>query len=163
MNFLRPTREYQRLRKKTDELADELGLPRYKPWYGYGLESPRILFARTRNKYRPVFRLKMAWQRATRGYGDDDLWSLDHTLAKLIVVGTRQIRTNGISYPTEFSESPYGNGEEWEAWEKILLQIEEGFQAYIDEHGYFQDKPELEAKFKTAMSLLSFWFSGLWD
>jgi len=139
-------------------------LPPYKRWYQYGWRSPRILFARLRNKYTPLFRLRMAWQRAIRGYGDDDLWSLNHALAKLTVIGCKRMRETGNGYPAEFSEPEFGgDGQGWEAWEDILRRIEEGFQAWIDEEGWFHDKPEQEAKFKDAMQLYSHWFSALWD
>jgi len=114
-----------------------------------------------RNKHRLWFRLRMAYQRATRGYGDDNLWSLNYTLARLTVVGCRSLRENAYSYPTEFSEA--GDGSGWEAWEAILLKIEQGFQAWLDADGWFGDQTEEEAKFKEAMQLYAHWFSGLWD
>lgn len=143
-----------------EELRETIG----KPWYAYGSRSPHILFARLRNKHRPVFRLRMAWQRATRGYGDDDLWSLNHTLAKLTVVGVQNMRKWKHGYPSEFSEPEYGgNAGGWEAWDAILRRIEEGFQAWLDEDGHFYDKPEQEAKFKDGMALYAEWFGALWD
>lgn len=157
------TKMSQEERAEMNAAAERLGLPIHKPWYGYGKRSPRILVARLRNRYRPVFRLKMAWQRAWRGYDDSDLWSLNYTIANLIVVGCRQMRESGYSYPGEFSEPPYGDGQGFDAWAEVLRRIEEGFQAWIDEDGWFFDKPDQEAKFKDAMSLFSEWFSGLWD
>lgn len=134
----------------------------YKRWYQFGWDSPRILVARFRNKHRWIFRARMAWQRATRGHSDDQLWNLHYTLASLTVAGCRNMRENANSYPAEFSEE-YGDGGGWEAWEKILLKIEAGFQAWIDEDGWFHEKPAQEAKFKEAMELYARWFGGLWD
>lgn len=105
----------------------------------------------------------MAWQRATRGYGEDDLWSLNFTLAKLTVAGCRYMREVKHGYPSEFSEPPNGDGRGWEAWEDILQRIEDGFQTWLDEDGWIYNKPEQEAKFKDAMKLYSHWFGGLWD
>jgi hypothetical protein len=133
-----------------------------KPWYRYGRRSPGILIARTRNKYQWVFRLRMARQRATRGYGDDDLWNLNHTLAKLTVEGCRAMRKWQHGYPAEFSDE-YGEGGGWERWDDILRRIEEGFQAFLDTDGFFINKPEQEAKFKDGMKLYSHWFGALWD
>ena len=142
---------------------EELMAEPYRRWYQFGWRSPKVLYARFRNKHRWIFRLRMAWQRATRGYGDDDLWSLNHTVAKLTVIGCRNMRENGYSYPTEFSDAPHGDGTGWPSWEAILLKIEAGFQAWLDEDGWFHDKPEQEAKFDEAMKLYAHWFSGLWD
>ena len=105
----------------------------------------------------------MAWQRATRGYGDDDLWSLDHALAKLTVVGCRRLRESAHGYPSEFAEPPYGDGRGWEAWEDILLRIENGFQAWLDHGGHFFDAPLEAEKFKEGMDLYAKWFGALWD
>lgn len=141
-----------------EELKKEIG----KPWYAYGSRSPHILFARMRNKHRPVFRLRMTWQRATRGHDDSMLWSLDYTLAKLTVVGVQNMRKWKHGYPGEFSGDMLGGG--WDAWDDILRRIEDGFQAWLDEDGgWFHEKPEQEAKFKDAMALYAKWFSALWD
>lgn len=144
-----------------EELRKEIG----KPWYAYGTRSPHILFARMRNKHRPVFRTRMAWQRLTRGHDDSMLWSLNYSLANLTVVGVQAMRKWAHGYPGEFSEEYGGKGAGgWEAWDDILRRIEEGFQAWLDEDGgWFYNKPEQEAKFKDAMELYAHWFSALWD
>lgn len=142
-----------------DELLEECS----KPWYRYGKSSPGILIARWRNGHRPIFRLRMTWQRATRGYDDSMLWSLDYSLAKLTVVGVQAMRKWKNGYPSEFAEPEHGgNGGGWEAWDDILRRIEEGFQVWLDEDGWF-DKPDQEAKFKEAMELYAHWFNALWD
>jgi hypothetical protein len=141
----------------------ELKARKYKRWYQFGRRSPIILYKRLHSKYRPVFRLLMAWQRARRGYSDDQLWSLSHSLAHLTVAGVEKMREWKHGYPTEFSEPPYGDGKGWEAWDAILAQIQDGFQAWIDEDGWFQGKPEAEEKFNDAMVLYAKWFSALWD
>lgn len=150
--------------EEIEEFAREIGIGPYRRWYRFGWRAPHILFARLRNSHAPLFRLRMAWQRATRGYGDDDLWSLNYALAKLAVAGCRYMREAAHGYPSEFAEPEYGgDGGGWEKWEDILRRIEEGFQAWLDEDGWFHDKPEQEAKFKDAMELYAHWFSALWD
>lgn len=149
--------------EETEEFARSI-VPPYRRWYRFGWRAPHILFARLRSTYQPVFRLRMAWQRATRGYGDEDLWSLNYALAKLTVAGCRYMREAAHGYPGEFSEEYAGEGAGgWEKWEDILRRIEDGFQAWIDEDGWFHNKPEQEAKFKDAMDLYAHWFSALWD
>jgi len=148
-----------------------LGLPPYRPWYRHGRRGPRILVARLRNKHQPVFRARMAWQRATRGHSDDQLWDLNHALAKLTVAGVRAMREWAHGYPAEFCEpgdpglpEDFGaRGGRWEAWDKVLAQIEEGFQLWLDCDGWFpEDSPE-ELKFNQAMHLYGKWFGSLWD
>lgn len=134
----------------------------YRRWYQFGWRSPVVLYKRARFRHWP-FRLRMAWQRARRGYSDEQLWGLNFTVAKLTVLACCMMRENAHSYPTEFSEEPVGDGRGWEAWEEILLKIEAGFQAWLDEDGYVERNPEQEAKFKEAMELYGEWFGGLWD
>lgn len=64
------------------------------------------------NNYINFFKYK--YQRLTRGYADDDLWSMDHTLCYLNISMLRKFR--------ECSE----RGEEFDA---ILGKIIEGFEA----------------------------------
>lgn len=105
-------------------------------------------------RYRPFFRTRMMWQRARHGFSDEDAWSLDHHLAHVIVGGVKKLRVWAHGYPSELTP---------EAWDSILAQIEEGFQVWLDEDGWFHDKPEAEVKFKEAMHLFSYWFRALWD
>lgn len=143
-----------------------IGLGPRKLWFRYGKRSLHIAFARSRNKHRPVFRLRMAGQRLIRRYDDSMFWSLDHTLAEVTVAGVQNMRKWKHGYPTEFSDDadfPGARGGGWDAWDDILRQIEEGFQAYLDNDGWFHNKPEEEAKFKKAQELQAYWYSGLWD
>jgi len=145
---------------------EELFAQASKPWYRYGRRSPGTLYARLRNRYRPIFRLKMAWQRARHGYSDDQYWSLNYAVAEMMVKGTQRMRQWANGYPAEFADKNdpvfAGTGEGWEAWEKILIKIEEGFQAWIDSDGWFKD-PEEEAKFNEGMQLFVKWYGSLWD
>lgn len=105
----------------------------------------------------------MARQRALHEFSDDQFWSLDCTIATLIVEGTKRFRESGNGYPAFFSKEFGYKGDGWAEWENILSRIQEGFQAYLDEGGLFHDKPEQEAKFKDAMTLYGEWFGALWD
>jgi hypothetical protein len=144
------------------KLSASVGLRPYKRWYFFGWKSPQILYRRLRNKYYPLKRLRWASQRARRGYDDPAIWNLNSTLAELTVIGCRKHREYGNGYPAEFTEE-YGSGGGWEKWEDILRRIEEGFQAWLDEDGFFHEKPEQEAKFKDGMALYGEWFGSLWD
>jgi len=133
-----------------------------KRWYRYGWSSPGVLYGRLRSAHPWRFRFRMARQRAFRGYSDEQCWNLSHALATLTVTGVQRMREWKHGYPGEFSDE-YGDGGGWNKWDGILKRIEEGFQAYLDEDGWFHDKPEAEAKFKDGMALYAEWFGALWD
>lgn len=133
----------------------------YRRWYSFGLRSPSVLVSRLRSRWYVVARVRLAWQRARRGYGDADLWNLNYSLATLTLAGIRYMRETQHGYPAEFS--PEFGGDGWPKWDGILSRIEGGFQAWLDEDGWFHDKPDAEAKFKDGMTLYAHWFGALWD
>lgn len=110
------------------------------------------MLRRIRN-YRIFFRLRMAWQRARYGYSEDQFYSLDHTLATMIVAGVAKMKEWNHGYPTEISN---------EEWLAILTKIEEGFLLFLDNDGWFTDDVSRE-KFTEAKALLNRWFEHLWD
>ena len=98
--------------------------------------------------------LRYMWQRIRRGYSNADAWSLNYHLALVTVGGVQKLREWANGYPSELTP---------EAWDDILGRIETGFQAWLDEDGWFTGKPEAEAKFKDGMALYAEWFGALWD
>lgn len=135
---------------------DDLFSEPYKRWYQFGpVRGPRVLYARTRNKHKPIFRARMMWQRARYGISDEDAWSLDHYLATVTVRGVSKLREWAHGHPTELSA---------EQWDEILAKIEDGFQTWIDYDGWIPaDDVEAAARFKAGMLLYQEWFGGLWD
>lgn len=123
-----------------------------RPWYGYGWHSPGVLIARLRNRWSPVFRLKMAWQRARRGHSDEQLWTLNSAVAELVIAGCNGMLEWGHGHPGELTP---------EEWDQTLTKIRDGFQAFLDDNLH-RDAVEME-KFKEGMELFSHWFAGLWD
>ena len=105
---------------------------------------------------------KWMWQRARHGYNDPDMWSLDHTLARLIIEGTSRLQ-KGIGYP--------GNGITFEEWHAVLVQIETGFRNrlaliemdYPRDDWHWPPTPEEEAEWDRACKLLIEHFWSLWD
>ena len=63
--------------------------------------------------------LKWAYQRATKGFCDSDVWSLDSFLANLIGDSVKHLADTTHGYPPECTE---------ESWEEILLKIAECFK-----------------------------------
>jgi hypothetical protein len=98
---------------------------------------------------------RYAYQRLRCGISDPDAWSLNYHLARGVVTGTGKLREWANGYPAELSG--------WDEWEAILVRMQDGFQAWLDEDGHFFDKPEQEAKFNDAMGLFAHWFGALWD
>lgn len=140
---------------------EELFRSASRRWYQYGWHSASVLYRRLRSKYSPLFELKWAWQRVRRGYDDPALFGLNHALATLTVAGVRYMRETKHGYPGEFSPEFGGGG--WEVWDDILARMEEGFQAWLDEDGWFTNNTIAEEKFHDAMDLYATWFSALWD
>lgn len=125
----------------------------YRPWYQFGHRSPVILVARLRNKWQPAFRARMAYQRVVRGHSDEELWNLNHSVAKLVVAGTSGMLEWGHGYPGELDSV--------EEWNEILTKIRDGFQVYLDDDWLLD--PAKAAKFQEGMDLFAKWFGGLWD
>lgn len=47
---------------------------------------------------------KFFWQRLTRGFGDDELWSLDDTIAEFILPRLKAFTKQRTSHPTGLTE-----------------------------------------------------------
>lgn len=125
----------------------------YKRWYRFGAKSPIILYKRIRSQHRPIFKMRMGWQRAQRGWSDADTWGLHVHLAEVILGATRQMRKDAYGHPSEIT---------FDEWVEILDQIGDGMEAALalDNTGEWPEGGE--EKFKKAMSLLEHWWFGLW-
>lgn len=126
----------------------------YRRWYQFGFRSLSVLYTRTRK--RPIFRARMMWQRAHRGFSDEDCWGLNNHLARVTVGGIKNLREWANGYPAELGSN--------EAWDAILAQIQEGFEVWLEHDGWFgTNDQEAEKKFKEAIALYGHWFGALWD
>lgn len=67
--------------------------------------------------------LRWGYQRASRGYADCDLWSIDAYLCGILVPGLKQFRDQTHSHPGDLTF------EEWQAKVDVMIV---GFQAHID-------------------------------
>lgn len=62
-----------------------------------------------------------AWQRARRGYSDEDKWNYNTWFIKMTVPMLTAMRDNGCGYPgTKGAETP-------EEWYKIITEMIDGF------------------------------------
>lgn len=97
-------------------------------------------------------------QRRIRGYADCDLWSMDYHLALLILPRIRAYRDYkkkyGAGYPANLTDAK---------WNKILDEIVEGFELYLDCECGDDLWSENQAKIDNAFKLFGKWFAHFWD
>lgn len=130
-------------------------------------------------QYSGLFKnLKWYWQRATRGYADCDVWSLDGYLSEIIPPVIRKLKT-GCGCPSELYDKEKVNDECWK-WKKILEEIAQGFEAYrgLNEMKYYVNKKtekgyehsvdvekqkNFQEKFDRGIELFVKYYTNLWD
>lgn len=84
----------------------------YMPWY------PRFWWHNIQHFF---ITLKRAWQRATRGYSDRDLWNLDAYYDYLLIASLSTFRRKTIGYPGYMDSI-----EEWYAiLDKIIMLLKQ--------------------------------------
>jgi len=99
-------------------------------------------------------------QRGNRGWSDEDAWSFDHYLAKVIIGGLTQLRDNNHGYPSDMTP---------ESWEEALTTMIDGFEAAVDiiEMNFVFADPksynDLETRFDIGSNLFTANFFSLWD
>lgn len=148
-----------------DELFDKIKTPWYK----------RMINPVKRIIRDAVYSIKYALQRLFRGYDDRAWWNMDGYLASIIAKLSKELRKKGHGAPTTiytelgFDASKTGSYSEEEQllaeekWDKILLDIEEGFQQYLEINNYMLYPDADLEKFNKAFDLLRKYFSNLWD
>lgn len=127
-------------------------------------------------------RARLFWQRGTRGFADEDVWSFDSYLTDIIVQGVAKLRENNIGYPASIIEDDAlgvvidDDRENMDKWKAILSKIIRGFVArkMIADLDYYggemvenkvtrQLLARLEAERDEGMALFAKWFDALWD
>lgn len=104
--------------------------------------------------------IKYGIQRARRGYSDRDNWSIDGFLVSILPRMLKNLRRNTHSYPMSLTVKK---------WEKILIEMEEGFKAnqrlcnleydFKDKHA---TKLLKQASYKALLLFIKY-FNDLWD
>lgn len=148
-----------------DELFDKIKTPWYK----------RMINPVKRIIRDAVYSVKYALQRLFRGYDDRAWWNMDGYLATIIAKLSKELKEKGHGAPTiiytelGFDASENGSYSEEEQllaeekWGKILLDIEEGFQQYLEVNNCVLHPDADLGKFNKAFDLLRKYFSNLWD
>jgi len=104
-------------------------------------------------RYDYVRPLKHFVQRRVCGFDDSELWSLDHSLAKLILPRLKRFRKCAPGYPGCLSSE-----KEWEAiLDKMIVAFE--FAASED---YWTYDTEPHAKLHEGLKLFEEYYTSLW-
>lgn len=93
-------------------------------------------------------------QRAERGFDDTELWSLNHTLAQMIMPRLQAFKEKNFCYPCKLDN--------YEQWVEILEKMVFSFQMELDRDDLaYTDKWD-DAKYKEGLQLFAEYFGDLW-
>lgn len=87
------------------------------PWHRFILKHEwlRWLIYNAKDVPHDIYRkIKRGWQRAYRGWADEDTWNLDGYLASVIKESVTFLKSHHYGYPTDLSEKE---------WDDILSDI----------------------------------------
>jgi len=116
--------------------------------------------------------IRYGFQRAHRGYSDRDCWAIDEFLADILPKMIRQLSKYHGGCPIGVYDKKK-KGNECHQWEKILIEMAEGFEAArslndLDFYekgkaGWEKRRKKLFDKFNKGMALFVKYYFGLWD
>lgn len=95
---------------------------------------------------------KFFWQRLTRGWDDSETWSLDHSLAKLILPRLKRFKQITIGIPGDMKERE---------WNDILDKMIASFEFAASEERW-KATPEDYDKHKEGLQLFAEYYWALW-
>lgn len=95
---------------------------------------------------------KFLWQRVTRGWDDSETWSLDHSLAKLILPRLKRFKQITIGIPGDMKE---------QEWNDILDKMIATFEFAASEERW-SATPEDYDKHKEGLQLFAEYYWALW-
>ena len=94
------------------------------------------------------------WQRLTRGWDDSETWSLDDSIAKLILPRLRRFKDVSIAYPVELTP---------EQWNSYLDEMIFAFEWFSSEERW-ENGPDCHEKYEKAqkgIDLFAIYYSDL--
>lgn len=97
-------------------------------------------------------RYRFFWQRLTKGYSDNETWSLDYYLPKLILPRLKRFKQITICYPDQ-------NGETFEDWMAILDKMIAAFEWAGSDKRWMEDQP---AFVQEGIDLFAKYYFALW-
>ena len=98
------------------------------------------------NIFQFFYNLKYAWQRATKGYCDHDLWSLDYYYANMFSSSLKEMAEKSYGFPCELEQT--GGMEEWV---KILNEMSLLFHNCLEDNEAY-DNPYAEKYHEAIMN-----------
>ena len=143
-------------------------------WYDLRHYPPKIELTDLR-------KFKKWYQRAKRGYADEDVWGVNSYLCEIIPPMLRKIKEEHYGCPGNLFDASRKNDECWK-WKEILEEIAQGFEAgeALINHEVTQWTPiegknlyafetdedkikQCSEKFNRGMELFKEYFFNLWD
>lgn len=133
-------------------------------FYAGSWKSPKNWIRNIRRFFRSF---KYAYQRATRGYSDMDLWDLDYFYLTLFYTSLKDFRLHFTGYPGDMKDE--------HEWEDYLQKMEEYFYNADEmnaEKIHFSDDivkdtmardKYCQEQLEAGMKMLTERFFGLWD
>jgi len=108
--------------------------------------------------------LKHYWQRITKGYSYQDVWSLDYCIANIIINGLKDLKKIDFGIPGPFTIDKKGKNisdkRARKNYEKVLQDIIGGYQAWLDDD--WITKPGTKKKLKKAQELFNKYWGCFW-
>jgi hypothetical protein len=91
------------------------------------------------------------YQKIFRGFGDNELWNFDTTIAKYIVPRLKRFKELQHGYPADLGE---------EEWCEILDQIIYSFELKLNDKEFDE---KLRANYELGLIYFAKYFDHLWD
>jgi len=104
--------------------------------------------------------IKHWWQRRTRGFSDDETWSLNYEIAKFTLPRLKLFKEFNFGYPSSITS------EEWNIiLDKIIFSLEYEVARYKGEEKLPDNPDDFSAYFEKVQEgfrLFGEWFGNLW-
>jgi hypothetical protein len=125
-------------------------------------------------------RIKDTWHIAIRGWTDDEVWSLDLTIAENVLPRLKRLKTLKDSIPAPLyntntlyidniidqeereQEKELVAKETWDEWNTILDKMIYSFNYVIDNYAVYDLESEEHKKYQEGMDLFVQYFLYLW-
>jgi hypothetical protein len=93
------------------------------------------------------------WQRITRGWPDSDLWSLDHSLAKLILPRLKRFKDCRGGHPSDMTD---------QEWDDILGEMIFGIEWYASGDCWESHDQQKAIRAHKGLELFGKYYGHLW-
>jgi len=112
------------------------------------------MFDRLKRKIPSRRDVRYLWQRLTRGWDDSETWSLDYSLAKLILPRLKRFQEIRGGHPAEMTD---------QEWNDILKEMIGGFEFLASDDRWACPENDIRyQKAQAAIELFSKYYLHLW-